>query len=293
MKKIKMVMVALVTIFLVFPVLAQEAEGGEGVQERQEVSSDQKGLLIPYSGNFTLDIKVAPGFAQTLYGASEEAGLFGILFDTGRATGFGLDVGAMFSWKFLAVDVDYNLATMGKITQPDIEITSNGNTTTIPGGEIPGSGSFGSLEAKAGFIYGTKPGRADYYLVYGGFKTWNVSYTPEGGSEAKWSGNGWVAGVEGAYTVAGGDALSIFGTTSLFAQSLPIKKAGEEKIEGYSGIGFGGSQGGGVLFGGLGLSVALNIRADLIYSQSEEGTVAILTGPALHYLLTVNQRLSF
>ena len=99
MKKIQVSMVVLAAMLLVLPISArelgederdegdQEVEARQRVGESQEVSGGQKSVLMPYSGNFTLDIKVAPGFAWTLYGRANETEIFGILSDIGTASG--------------------------------------------------------------------------------------------------------------------------------------------------------------------------------------------------------------
>ncbi len=200
--------------------------------------------------------------------------------DVGTGSGAMLNMAAMLAWKFIGVEGNIFVGSIGDL-EWDAELSGTKYTYTSKG-----SGSYMNLDLKLGFDLFREEGDMGYTFIYAGPRYWrmdrkqdsfevNGMETPvDNTQEAK--GSGWTVGFRDFSTIGPNDGFAVVLQTGLFAGTAPVDKlkwnnyTSDQKVD--QSLTIGGELALGVALQNIGFSVVGGLRTEANVSVFKDPT---------------------
>ncbi len=191
--------------------------------------------------------------------------------DLGAGPGATLNLAAMLAYKFIGVEGNMLVGTIGDLEWKDEDLGGDEHTYTSTG-----SGYYSILDLKLGLNLFREEGDMGYTFIYGGLRYWRMVRAQDSlkedenevftGTKLEAEGNGWIVGFRDFSTIGPNDGFAVVLQTSLFAGKAPVDNfkwndAGQD-LENNKSLTLGGELAAGIALQDIGFSLVGGFRGE-------------------------------
>ena len=191
--------------------------------------------------------------------------------DVGAGPGVTLNVAAMLAYKFIGVEGNMLVGTIGDLEWKDEDAGGVEHTY-----ESTGSGYYSILDLKLGFNLFREEGDMGYTFIYAGPRLWKMERDQDSlkqgsievptNNKYEAHGRGWIVGFRDFSTIGPNDSFAIVLQTGLFGGKAPVDNFEwsnvPQNLKTDQSLTFGGELAGGIALQNIGFSLVGGFRGE-------------------------------